>query len=306
MSFLDKYKNEIMPFCDEYERDGYFASFDGRKMHYLSYINDNARANVLILHGFTEFAKKLDEMAYHFFSAGYSVYSLDLRGHGLSYKMPAPQYAVNSNGFDEYARDVECFCDKVIGNALPLYCYTHSLGGNVALISDIKCDRLVLSSPMICGNMGMPVGIAKVVSSIFCAIGKGDTPAPNKCEFHPELPNNDAVSLERGNRVIAMRVENQEYQTCGPTFNWVRDSIRAKDKILTDENVLKLSAPMLLIKPEQDAQLLEKPQDAFVSLCKKHNKAIEVIRIKNTHHEIFQSEDKELMEYIDKILSFFE
>ena len=280
-------------------------------MHYLSYVNENAKANVLILHGFTECAEKFREMAYYFFNEGYNVFSLDFRGHGLSYKEDAPRYAVSSNGFDEYSKDIAVFVGEIVGeNGLPVYCFTHSLGGNAALLSlidnpSLPIERLVLSSPMICGNMGMPVVVASLVAKLVCAFGKGNIPAPGKCVFEPEKGNPDAASKQRGDFSLEMKKMNEAYQTCGPTMSWVKHSLEAKDKLLKEENISKLSAKILLIKPETDRQLIEEYQDKFISLCKKCGKDIEVIRLKNTCHEIFQSSKEELEEYTEKIAAFF-
>lgn len=309
-NFEKEYSEIIAPFCEKHEKDGYFTSFDSKKMHYLSYINENAKANILILHGFTECAKKFDEMAYYFFSEGYNVFAPDLRGHGLSYKDEAPKYAVNSKSFDEYSKDIAVFVKDVVSeNGLPVYCYTHSLGGNVALLTlidnpELPIEKLVLSSPMICGNMGMPVFVASLVAKLVCAIGKGNMPAPGKCVFEPEKGNPDAASNERGEHALIFKKENEAYQTCGPTMAWVKHSVEARDKILKHENIDKLRAKMLVIKPETDRQLLEEYQDKFITLCKEKGKSIEVIQTKNTCHEIFQSKSEELMEYTESIIEF--
>lgn len=307
-NFENEYKAIIAPFCEQNEVSGYFESRDGKRMHYLSYINSEARANILILHGFTESAKKFDEMAYYFFNEGFSVYSLDLRGHGLSYKDKAPAYGVDSQGFEYYADDIADFVDKIISDEKPLYCYTHSLGGNAALLSimkqSVKFDGLVLSSPMICGNMGMPVAIAEAVAKLVNKIGKGDMPAPGKCIFEPEAGNKDATSIERGDFWLRFKKENPEYQTCGPTFRWVLNSLKARDEILKDENISKINCPILVIKPFIDEQLLEKYQDVFIDKCRQAQKNVLVVKTQGTYHEIYQSKQAQLESYIETILSF--
>lgn len=309
-NYENEYNKVITDFCRENEKSNFFSSFDGNKMHYLSYINENAEADVVIIHGFTECARKFDEMAYYFFCEGYSVFSLDLRGHGLSFKDDAPEYAVDSRGFDFYSRDIGFFIKNIVAeNNLPVYLYTHSLGGNAALLSLIDDEllpvkKLVLSSPMICGNMGMPVFVAKIVSSLVCALGKGKMPAPGKCVYEPEKSNPDAKSKNRGEHDLKVKKENREYQTCGPTMSWVRHSIKAMEKILREENISKLKTEILLIKPQEDRQLLESYQDRFILLCRKRSKKIKVIMTKNTCHEIFRSEEKELTMYLEDIFEF--
>lgn len=308
--FENEYEKYVFSFCKEHEESRYFKSFDGRKMHYLAYVNPNAKAIIVILHGFTECAKKFDEMAYYFYNDGYSVYSLDLRGHGFSFKNDAPIYAVDSNGFDEYSKDLKAFIDEIVSKQnLPIYCYTHSLGGNAALLSIIEdnapIDKIVLSSPMICGDMGMPVKVAKVISKLIVSLGCGLAPVPKKCRFNPYEINNDATSVSRATHAMGYKIRHKECQTCGPTFNWVCHSLIACDKLTEEGNIKKINTSMLLIKPEVDAQLLESYQDKFIEICEKNGKDITVVKTENTHHEIYQSRCEDLEKYLTLILDFF-
>lgn len=310
-NYSTEFEKTVLPFCCEHETDGYYSSFDKKEMHYISFLNENAVANILILHGFTECAEKFIEPAYYFYNEGYNVYIPDLRGHGLSFKDEAPKYAVHSEGFDIYAKDISVFIKNIVSeNGLPVYAFTHSLGGNVALLTlmsdpDISIEKLVLSSPMICGNMGMPVPVAKAVSSLVCAVGKGKMPAPGKCVFEPEKGNPDAASKERGDFDLEFKKEYEAFQTCGPTMAWVKHSIEARDEILKEKNVRKLNVKLLLIKPETDRQLLESYQDKFISLCEENGKEISVIQTENTCHEIFRSRKNELEKYYESIIDFF-
>lgn len=311
-NFEDDYKNKVGAFCREYETNGCYDSADGKKMHYISYINENAKADIVILHGFTECAKKFEEMAYYFFCEGFNVYAPDLRGHGLSFKDNAPEYAVGSKGFGYYSADVSLFIKNTVKKeGRPVYCFTHSLGGCAVLLALMDCpelpvEKIVLSSPMICGNMGMPVALARLVAKLVCAVGKGSMPAPKKCVFEPEKANPDAADENRGKHYLKLKQENKAYQTCGPTMEWVLHSIEARDKLLKKENIEKLNVEMLVIKPESDRQLLEKYQDMFIASCRDSGKRIQTVKLKNTCHEIFQSKNRELAEYIEKILEFFD
>ncbi|MGN1348814.1 MAG: alpha/beta fold hydrolase [Acutalibacteraceae bacterium] len=308
--FEKEYEKIILPFCEENKKSEYYETFDLKKMHYLSFINEKAKANVIILHGFTECAEKFDEMSYYFFGEGYNVFVPDLRGHGLSYKDEAPKYAVSSHGFDCYSKDIACFIKSVVcRNGLPVYCFSHSLGGNAALLTlidnpELPVEKLILSSPMICGNMGMPTAVASLVAKLVCALGKGNMPAPGKCVFQPEKGNPDASSRARGEHALKLKAENEAYQTCGPTMEWVKHSVEARDRIVSAENIKKLKASMLVIKPETDRQLLESWQNKFISLCEENGKSIKVVQTKNTCHEIFQSESDELKKYFEIIAAF--
>jgi len=309
--YEEQYNEIILPFCEKHRKDEYFSSFDGNRIHYITLLCDKPKANLLMLHGFTEYAEKLLELAYYFYNEGYSVYIPDLRGHGYSFKDEAPEYAVASHGFGDYATDLEKMISDVIPCDIPLCVFSHSLGGTAILMSlmlnpNLPVSKLVLSSPMICGNMGMPTGIAKALAGAMISAGKGNAPVPGKCEFHPEKGNADATSSARTEFEIKRRMSDTHYQTCGPVFEWVYHSLNARDFILTEGNIMKLKADILLIKPEKDDELLEKYQDSFISLCKRNGVKLSVLRRYQTRHEIFSSHNTELTGYVGEILSFFD
>ena len=56
----------------------------GGTLHTEVYNRLDARGAVVILHGYTESAEKLREMAWYFVSSGLSVFAPDHRGHGRS------------------------------------------------------------------------------------------------------------------------------------------------------------------------------------------------------------------------------
>ncbi len=309
-NFEEEFQKIIVPFCEKYETEEYFESFDKKKMHFLSYVNESAKANILIFHGFTEFAEKFRETAYYFFSEGYNVFSLDLRGHGKSFKDEAVKFAVTTESFDCYAQDVKRFAEEIgKKNNLPIYAFSHSLGSTAVLLAEetknVKFEKLVLSSPMICGNMGMPVSVANAVAKLLVKLKLGGTAVPGKCEPNFEKDNSDAASVQRGRFALKLKKENEAYQTFGPTFKWVSESVNARDRILKEENIQNLGGKMLVIKPEKDAQLLEEYQDKFIEMCRKHGKDIAVLQTENTCHEIFQSKSSELEKYYSEILKFF-
>ena len=69
-------KTEIEPYLVNIRRDEYLDSFDGNQLHFEAYEHENAKAAVLVLHGFTESAEKFREVSYYFFREGYSVFEM--------------------------------------------------------------------------------------------------------------------------------------------------------------------------------------------------------------------------------------
>lgn len=300
---------KIEPFLEKKREICSFESFDGKPVSYEAYRAKDSRGAVIILHGFTESAEKFREVSYYFYGEGYSVYVPDLRGHGSSYRTSVKAGTVNGNDFGDYVRDLEVLIETVVKpyeERKPVYIYSHSLGGAVAVLYMEKhpdtIRKAVLSSPMICGNMGMPVPVANIVAKLLCALGGSGISAPGRCKFNPQMKfeKSDATSKARFEYYQEKRRSNRQLQTNGPSFSWVKASVEARDNMLRD--AYRIRTPLLIFLPEKDKQLLSSYQQKFISAVK----GARVIDIKGAKHEIFGSTDDVLKEYYGDIFKFFE
>ena len=68
----------------------------------------------MILHGYTESAEKYREMMWYFLQGGYSVFAMDLRGHGRSVREVEDTSITHVDRFSDYLRDLEEFMQKVV------------------------------------------------------------------------------------------------------------------------------------------------------------------------------------------------
>lgn len=306
--YNDIMAEQVEPYLAERVNKGSFLSFDGVELCYEAYENSSTKGCVVILHGFTESAEKFQEAAYYFLREEYSVFSLDLRGHGSSDRKSKNPYAVSIDSFDEYAKDLDVFIKETVrpfAKDRPIYIYSHSLGSLAALLylqsGSEEIEKAVLSSPMICGNMGMPVFVASAVAKLLCALGGKSITAPGRCKFISELDfkDSDATSKARFEYYHEKRKIQPKFQTSGPTFDWVRASIIARDAVLKDDNIKRIKAKLLVFKPEQDKQLLSSYLDLF---CQKAG--IAPVLVKGSKHEIFQSENSVLEGYYKEIFDF--
>lgn len=300
---------EVEPYLQKKGREGVLRALDGTALHYEAYEKVLSRGSIVILHGFTESAEKFRETAYYFRKAGYSVFVPDLRGHGKSDHASEKAERVEIDSFDTYTDDLHLFVESVVKPASlngKVYIYSHSLGSTVALLYMMKhpdtVQRAVLSSPMICGNMGMPVAVAGTVAKLICAFGGKKISAPGRCVFDAAqtYEESDAVSAARFIYYHQKRKNEPLYQTSGPSFGWVKASLEARDKILSDEGIGALKSKLIIFKPEEDKQLLGEYTEKFAE--KSHTKIKDV---KNSKHEIFMSGDETLAWYYEEILEFF-
>lgn len=302
-------KSETEPYLEKRRREDFFASFDKNRIHFEAYERQDCNAGIIILHGFTESAEKFRETVYYFFEAGYSVFAPDLRGHGQSFRTSKKSGTVNADSFDDYVKDLEVLADTVVVPSLcgkPLYIYSHSLGSTVAVMymqrNPEAVSKAVISSPMLCGNMGMPVPVAGALAKIISVFGGKNLSVPGRCKFDPKqtYENSDDTSRARFEYYHEKRKRQPVLQTNGPSFGWVKASLEARDSIFKPENLEKLKMPILMLKPQQDRQVLESYQDSFAEKVK----SVKVIDVPDSKHEIFGSENKTLEIYYREIFGF--
>lgn len=308
-NYLSLMTETVEPYLASKRKEGTFLSSDGLIIHYEHYDKKLSRGCVVVLHGFTESAEKFREVAYYFRKAGYSVFVPDMRGHGKSEHRSGKAERIETDNFDLYREDLEIFMDKIVkpsADGKKIFFYTHSLGSTVALLYLFKnpydVHKAVLSSPMICGNMGMPVAVAGTVAKLICLFGGKNISAPGRCVFDSQqtAENSDATSKARFEYYHEKRKAQPLYQTSGPSFGWVKASLEARDKLMSPENIKMLRTKLLIFKPEEDKQLLGEYTDRFAYAAK-----VKVKKVKSARHEIFMSDDETLRWYFEEIKEFF-
>ena len=138
-----------------------FQSHDGLQLHEFRWVPDgDARAVVVLLHGFIEHAGRYADLAAELNRAGYAVYAPDHRGHGRS-----EGDRVFVQLIDEYLADTRLYLQRVrrLEPDRPLFLLGHSLGGTIAALmaiegkleGDLDVAGLVLSAPAVVVGAGV-------------------------------------------------------------------------------------------------------------------------------------------------------
>ena len=103
--FEQAVRTVLAPWLRDHVTGGTFTGFDGARIQYYKAEHPDAKAAVVMVHGFCEFFGKFHETAYDFHENGYSVYFLEQRGHGGSQRSVDEPDVVDVADFSDYVED---------------------------------------------------------------------------------------------------------------------------------------------------------------------------------------------------------
>ena len=153
------------------ETQGTFLASDGTELFTRSWLVDNPRYEVLLVHGLGEHSGRWTEPMSHLTARGASVYTYDLRGHGQS-----AGDRIDIDGFDRFYRDIsEMAAATVTTSGRPWVLYGHSLGGLQAagyLIGEWNPhpNIAVLSAPAMAAEVP---AVLRAAASVFGRVAPG-------------------------------------------------------------------------------------------------------------------------------------
>lgn len=307
--FLQATEGEIKNWLFDRLDSGRFTSFDGTQLQYYYVTPPEARATIVIFHGFCEFIDKYHEMMYYMYREGYSVYLLEQRGHGHSDHLLKELDIVHIGHFDDYIKDQHLFIEKIVMPyyRAPLFAFAHSMGGNVlAQYLETYPDTFqaaILSSPML-GFMfeDVPSWQIKLLVALshIPAVAKKLGPGQRRFTPVPDFENSSTSSRARYDYVLNARIKDPMKQTAGGTVNWGVQSLHACEKAIA--NASKIKVPVLLFQAIHDGLVNPSAQTRFAAL----NPLIEMVSYDNTKHEIFNGPYEVRQDYYEKIFEFYE
>lgn len=308
--FREAMSNTVEPYLKSISEDGFFEASDRNKIHYVYYKNENAVGNIVIAHGFTESAEKFLEMCWYFNKMNLNVFIVDHRGHGLSHRHNTDKEVVHIKHFDQYVDDLQTLVEKIVlkkAPSLPLYLYSHSMGGAVSVQHLQKYpgvfEKAILSAPMIqAKTAGLPPAVAKAVTGIFILLGKEAEKVIGYGGFNPDrtYENSHDTSKERFDYYHKKKIENEDIRTAAPSYRWVNEAVKVTAKNLDPERNKKITAKILLCQPEEDSTVYMEAEDKFIKLVNDGR----LVKFRDCKHEIYNSIDSTVKEYLDTIEAF--
>ena len=284
--------------------DEQFTSFDGTRLRWSGYFAENARAAVVILHGFTEFPEKYLELTWYFLNRGYHVFLPTLRGHDTG-------EVIHVSHFDDYIRDLHCLIARIREHTqeLPLYLYAHSMGGAVGArhLQEYpgELQKAVLTAPMLCPRASdVPYPVALCGAGALLLRGGRKPSCLFRGGYNPNarVEQSNAASEARFHWNLKCRAENPAYRSSGATNRWVYESLALRRKVLCRKNCRKICVPVLVFSAGLDSQVRADAQRIFVS-------RVPTARLESypeEKHELFSTKNEVLYDYLEKVFNFFE
>lgn len=310
--YKENMETVVKPYIQKYVTEGTLKGYGGICIYYKRYKSSVGKGKIVIQHGFTESAEKYEEIIYYFLKEGYSVYVMDLRGHGYSEREIDDNSKVYAKHFSDYVEDLKCFMDRIVmveEEKKPCFLYAHSMGGGIgAYFLETYpgyFKSAVLTAPMMeieCGDY--PEKVAETIATAMDTLGKGKDyiwgQGPFSADYH--FKKSSCGTEERYEYFLNMKKENIEYQTFSGTFTWLKTSIAATHRITSKEYASKVECPVLLFQAENDTMVKRSGQYRFA----KNSEQTQLIYVEDARHEIYTMESEIRVPYFNTIFEFLE
>lgn len=310
-NYADTMFTEVNPYLEKLcTNDDYFTGYDGESLHYKNYIIDNSKAHVVLVHGFTDYADKYNELIYYFLKSGYSVSIMEHRGHGYSHRSTDDLSKVTIESFDEYLDDFDIFIETIVKPSLhndeKMFAFAHSMGGAIATLYIMDhpdtFDCAILSSPMMEVEFaGVPNNLANFIVDFSITFGMknnyiiGFGPFSDEYDFEGHSVNSE----ERYQYIYELQRNDDNFQTNAGSYIWIREAIDATKKI--KKNASTYSVDTLLFQAGDDTTVGPNGQNYFVE----HASNVSMIQVKDIKHTIFYAGNDVVCPYMDTVLQFY-
>ncbi len=291
---------------------GDVSAFDGIRLRWYAYTCDKPVGNMVIVHGYTEFAIKYEEIITYFLEMGYNCFVFDERSHGHSGSAIEDRRYNHVESFREYSRDLHTIIDKVVrpvSGGLPIHLYSHSMGGCVCLLylHDYQPEdigKVILSSPMIVPKMykNIPIFIVKYAIRKSARESGWDAAFVHTSHFNPnpDFDTSHDVSKARFDHNLNLRLSDKNYQNSGSTNRWLMECLNVQHILLAKGFPEKIKQDILLLEAGLDNVVITKVYrkiDHRLPSCK-HSV------YPNSKHSIYNSDDAVIVQYWNEVFDF--
>ena len=280
---------------------GTFTSGDGLSIRYGIWPAGEyrCRGSVLLLNGRKEFIEKYRETIGELNKKGYSVFSIDWRGQGLSSRLLADRLKGHVRSYADYLQDLHQFVDQywLPTAERPLILLAHSMGAHIALRLLYErpaiVDRAVLTSPMVdIRTAPYPRRLAGLLARTALKVGLSDAYLPGatgRSALKRSFKGNPLTSDPRRFAVERRAAEsNPDLPVGGPTFGWLAATLESIEVLNRPGFLEAVAVPILMVAAGRDAVVCEKAQRlacSRLSNCR-------FVLLEDALHEVLMERDR--------------
>ena len=300
--------SEVEQRLNQIRNSGYFAGKNNLPIYYEKYSVPNAKASIVISHGFTESITKYHEVIYYFTSQGYSVFGIDHRGHGRSGRLGGDATQTSVEDFDYYVDDLKTFMDQIVLRASTKnFLYAHSMGGGIGALFLERYSNYfkaaVLNAPMMDINTGkIPESIARVIATVnqLSPLKNRYVPGHGSYSETPDFENSCTTSKARYDYYFNQTLKNTALRNGGASYLWFKQALDATYELTKAGNAAKVTIPVILFQAENDSFVQPAGHTAFAKAAKN----CKIVLIKKARHEIYREVDSIMNPYFDQVFKF--
>lgn len=310
--YAKEMRERVLPFLKEHVVPEIVPGAGDKPLMTFRWDAEHPRGTVVLLHGFTECAEKLSELIWSLLRNGFSVLTLDQRGHGASWRDERIRdlSRTHVDRFEDYVEDLRRVCARRLeGMPEPRYLFGHSMGGAVAC-AFLEDHPGVFAKAALCAPMiaplrgGLPLWAGEALCGGAKLLGRGrDRVFFSKPWAGPEdFATSCATSRSRFEWYDALRTATPRFQNNGPTYSWTLEAFRVTKRLLAPGKPEGIRIPVRLYTAEDDNQVSAEEQERIAGRMPFCVRKV----VPGARHEIYRSTDAVLFPWWQEILDFFE
>ncbi len=311
-TLIADYEQKVIPYWKTGKAGTLFGN-DNALLAYRTFEVENEKAAIVFVTGWTETAQKYAEFIFNLGRAGYSIYTMDNRGMGLSQRLAPNPQMTHVESYDDYVSDLKQFVDRVVKKKphRKIFMVTHSMGGLIGALYATQFgwdfDGMVLSSPLLQVHTGkVPESVAYRLAATSAGLGwdksyivtHGDTTPAASSDFNVQTATH---SRARWGKKVALWYSVPESFMSGSSNRWLQRTIQST-RWLANGGAKQIEIPVLVFKAELDTRVWNPGVNKACSLMKNCERGL----VKGGYHELLLEADRLRDGIISKMISFFE
>ena len=279
-------KEKAEPYVAQRRTPGTVERIKGQPVYYEYFRADREKGVIVLSHGFTESVKKFTESIYYMLQAGYSVWGVDHRGHGRSFRSNDNPYVVHVEHFEDYVQDLRYLTETLV--VIEQY---------PALFT-----KAVLSSPMLGLSFSLPTPVMFTAASLM-GLGKRKRQPLSPVKSFPDKPDFEHSCDSSECRYIYYfnkQLQDKALQTRSPSIGWGLEAVKACARVTSEKQTGHIRIPVLLFQAGDDTVVKNFSQVLFASRVPTCEMSVVPCR----KHELYMTDSDVLIPYWERIFSF--